>query len=203
MQRSIFSEKWENKYPTFCHLLLSDRSLKQYESHEQMYFHKSEISVLWFQYTYLCRVTFHSANELLLAFSVFRLTRCTAALLSFNTWSESSAPNNAMALVCFERAKFIDRAKVSQWLNAFNKHWFSAQTTGTNEHAENQPFPYICSVQGFSLFLCKILPYIRPPVSGPNNVDPFKPHIYIVNGVTRIYICFSNFCSKTYIVGTR
>ena len=31
-------------------------------------------------------------TSILLAFSVFRLTHCTASLLSFNTWSESSAP---------------------------------------------------------------------------------------------------------------
>ena len=55
---------------------------------------------------------------------------------------------NAIALVCFERAKVIGRAKVSQWLSAFNKCRFSAQTTGMKEQAENQPFPYIWSVQG-------------------------------------------------------
>ena len=70
-------------------------------------------------------------------------------------------------MVWFERAKVIGRAKISQWLYAFNKHRFSAQTTGKNEHAENQPFPHIWNVQGFSLFLSKILSYIRPPVSGP------------------------------------
>ena len=48
----------------------------------------------------------------------------------------------AIALVCFERAKAIGRAKVSQWLNALNKYRFSAQTTGKNEHAENHPYTF-------------------------------------------------------------
>ena len=38
---------------------------------------------------------------------------------------------------------------------AFNKPRFSAKTTGKNEHAENQPFANIWSVQGFSQFLSK------------------------------------------------
>ena len=36
------------------------------------------------------------------------------------------------------------------------------------------------------------------------NFDPLKPHFYIVKlGFTGVYIIFSYFCSKTYIVGTR
>ena len=36
------------------------------------------------------------------------------------------------------------------------------------------------------------------------NADPLKPHFYIVKlGFTWVYIIFSYFCSKTYIVGTR
>ena len=36
------------------------------------------------------------------------------------------------------------------------------------------------------------------------NFETLKPYFYIVKlGFTRVYIIFSYFCSKTYIVGTR